>query len=82
MYVHQHVRSTCSSQQQAAVTHFGTHLVTQCYVCLLQVTGAENAEFVRFSGAALQSAQQKLSAFLACMPAAELAAAKEQLALQ
>ena len=51
-------------------------------VAVVQVSGSENAEFVKFSGSALGAAQQRLASFLAVMPAGELATAKEQLAAE
>ena len=44
------------------------------------VTGAQNAEFVRFGLGALGRAQSKLAEFLALMPADQVAAAREQAA--
>jgi hypothetical protein len=48
----------------------------------LQISGAENAEFVKFSGAALKAAQGKLAAFLALVPPKDLAAARQQVDAQ
>ncbi len=48
----------------------------------MQISGTQNAEFVKFSGAALQSAQQRLAAFLALMPRDQLDTAKQQLLAQ
>jgi hypothetical protein len=44
---------------------------------LSQISGAENAEFVKFSGQALNAAQQRLAAFLAVMPAEDFKAAQQ-----
>lgn len=48
----------------------------------MQVSGAENAEFVAFSGKALKSAQSRLKAFLALLPSDQLQAAQQQVAGQ
>lgn len=42
-----------------------------------QITGAQNAEFVKFSSGALSRAQAKLAEFLALMPREALTAAKQ-----
>eukprot|EP00879_Flechtneria_rotunda_P006602 GHRR01006937.1.p1 GENE.GHRR01006937.1~~GHRR01006937.1.p1 ORF type:complete len:235 (+),score=74.24 GHRR01006937.1:1077-1781(+) len=47
-----------------------------------QITGIQNAEYVRFSNSALKAAQGKLAAFLALMPPSELKAAKQQVQSQ
>jgi hypothetical protein len=49
---------------------------------LAQISGAENAEFVKFSGQALNAAQQRLVAFLAVMPAEDFEAAKQAVAAE
>lgn len=48
----------------------------------LQISGAENAEFVKFSSSALKAAQQRLAAFLALMPVEDLVAARQQVEAQ
>lgn len=47
-----------------------------------KVSGAENAEFVSFSGKALKSAQARLRSFLALLPSDQLQAAQQQVAGQ
>ncbi|KAF6246425.1 hypothetical protein COO60DRAFT_1204479 [Scenedesmus sp. NREL 46B-D3] len=42
------------------------------------ISGTENAEFVKFSSAALKAAQGKLAAFLALVPPQDMAAARQQ----
>jgi len=51
-------------------------------VCVLQVSGSENAEFVSFSGKALKSAQARLKSFLALLPSDQLQAAQQQMSAQ
>eukprot|EP00882_Tetradesmus_deserticola_P012204 GHRQ01012931.1.p1 GENE.GHRQ01012931.1~~GHRQ01012931.1.p1 ORF type:complete len:324 (+),score=136.12 GHRQ01012931.1:257-1228(+) len=46
------------------------------------ISGTENAEFVKFSSAALKAAQGKLAAFLALVPPQDLAAARQQAGAQ
>lgn len=48
----------------------------------VQVSGAENAEFVSFSGQALKSAQARLKSFLALLPSDQMQAAQQQIASQ
>lgn len=45
-----------------------------------QITGSQNAEFVRFSGAALTRAQGKLAQFLSLMPRDAVEAARRTIA--
>jgi hypothetical protein len=48
----------------------------------MQISGAENAEFVAFSGKAQKAAQARLKSFLALLPADQLDAAQQQVAGQ
>lgn len=58
-----------------------------CYMCYcaalcMQISGAQNAEFVKFSGAALKAAQGRLAAFLSLVPPEALQAARQQVDAQ
>lgn len=43
------------------------------------ISGAQNAQFVEFSGKALKAAQQKLAAFIALCPPEAVDAARQQI---
>jgi hypothetical protein len=53
-----------------------------CLPAFAQISGSQNAEFVRFSSGALVRAQSKLTEFLALMPRDAVAAAKQAVAAE